>query len=63
LPIGDSNQMGIEQMESLPAELQQVLEPLTEVVSLTEKIKEMDRKVEQIARKNYPETRLLQQVK
>jgi transposase len=55
--------MGIEQMESLPAELQQVLEPLTEVVSLTEKIKEMDRKVEQIARKNYPETRLLQQVK
>jgi transposase len=40
-----------------------VLEPLTEVVSLTEKIKEMDRKVEQIARKNYPETRLLQQVK
>jgi hypothetical protein len=63
LPIGDSNQMGIEQMESLPAEPQQVLEPLTEVVSLTEKIKEMDRKVEQIARKNYPETRLLQQVK
>src|SRR5216683_76391 len=32
-------------------------------VSLTEKIKEMDRRVEQIAREDYPETRLLQQVK
>ncbi len=32
-------------------------------VSLTEKIKEMDRRVEQIAREDYPETELLQQVK
>ena len=41
-----------------------MLEPLLkEVVSLTEKIKEMDRKVEQIARETYPETKLLQQVK
>ncbi|MGB2901653.1 MAG: IS110 family transposase [Candidatus Acidiferrum sp.] len=64
LPICDADQMGVEQTESLPAELQHVLEPLlTEVVSLTEKIKEMDRRVEQIARENYPETKLLQQVK
>lgn len=64
LPICDSDQMGVEQAESLPTGLQQVLEPLLkEVVSLTEKIKESDRKVEQIAREAYPETRLLQQVK
>jgi transposase len=64
LPICDSDQMGVEQAESLPAELQKVLEPLLKaVVSLTEKIKEMDRRVEQIAREDYPETKLLQQVK
>lgn len=64
LPLCDSDQMGVEQTESLPAQLQQVLEPLLkEVVSLTEKIKEMDRRVEQIAREDYPETELLQQVK
>jgi transposase len=64
LPVCDPDQMGVEQTESLPAALQQVLEPLMkEVVSLTEKIKESDRKVEQIARQDYPETRLLQQVK
>jgi transposase len=34
-----------------------------QVVSLTERIKEMDRKVEHIAREDYPETALLQQVK
>src|SRR5258707_1876884 len=56
--------MGTEQTKSLPVELQRVLEPLMgQVVSLTERIKEMDRKVEQIAREDYPETALLQQVK
>jgi transposase len=64
LPICDSDDMGVEQTESLPTEVQQVLEPLLkEVVSLTEKIKEMNRRVEQIAGEDYPETRLLQQVK
>jgi len=64
LPICGSDQMGVEQTKLLPAELQQVLEPLLkEVASLTEKIKEMDRRVEQIAREDYPETELLQQVK
>ncbi len=33
------------------------------MVSLTEKIEEMDRKVGQIGREAYPETKLLQQVK
>jgi transposase len=63
LPICDTDQMGVEQAESLPAELQQALEPLLkQVESLTEQIKESDRKVEQIAREDYPETELLQQV-
>jgi hypothetical protein len=35
---------------------------LKEVESLTEKIKESDRKIEQIAREDYQETALLQQV-
>jgi len=63
LPICGTDQMGVEQTELLPAKLQQVLEPLLQqVVSLTEEIKESDRRVEQIAREDYPETRLLQQV-
>jgi transposase len=61
LPVCDTDQMGTEQTESLPVELQRVLEPLMEqVVSLTARVKEMDRKVEQIAREDYPETVLLQ---
>jgi transposase len=64
LPVCDTDQMGTEQTESLPVALQRVLEPLMEqVVSLTARVKEMDRKVEQIAREDYPETVLLQQVK
>jgi transposase len=64
LPVCDTDQMGTEQTESLPVELQRMLEPLMEqVVSLTASVKEMDRRVEQIAREDYPETVLLQQVK
>jgi transposase len=63
LPKCDADQMGILQAGSLPAKLQEVLEPLLkEVESLTEKLKDSDRKIEQIARKDYPETALLQQV-
>jgi transposase len=63
LPSCDSGQMGVEQMEGLPAALQHGLEPLlAEVASLTEKIKECDRELEQIARTEYPETALLRQV-
>jgi transposase len=63
LPKCDTDQMGVGRMESLPAELQQALQPLLEEVeSLTEKIKESDVTIEQIARTQYPETALLQQV-
>jgi len=48
----------------LNAELREALEPLLrEVESLNERIKEYDRRIEQMARKNYPEVALLQQVK
>jgi hypothetical protein len=55
--------MGFLRGESLPAKMRPVLEPLLkQVESLTEKIKDSDREIEQIARKDYPETALLQQV-
>jgi transposase len=63
LPKCDADQMGVPKTESLPAKMRQVLEPLLkEVESLTEKIKDSDREIEQIARKDYPEAALLQQV-
>jgi len=63
LPKCDADQMGVLQASSLPPRLRQVLEPLLkEVESLTEKIKDSDREIEQIARKDYPETALLQRV-
>lgn len=64
LPKCDTDSMGVERMESLPAGLRDTLRPLLEQVeALTEKIKESDAKIEQIARTQYPETALLQQVK
>jgi transposase len=63
LPKCDADQMGVLKAEAVPAKLRQLLEPLLkEVESLTEKIKDSDQKIEQIARKEYPETELLQQV-
>jgi transposase len=63
LPSCDADQMGVELMESLPTGLQNSLRPLLEEVgSLTEKIQALDQQVEQIARTDYPETDLLQQV-
>src|SRR5580658_9074009 len=63
LPKCDADQMGVLQAVSLPPNLRQALDPLLkEVESLTEKIKNSDREIEQIARKDYPETALLQQV-
>jgi transposase len=63
LPKCDAYQMGVLRAVSLPPQLRQVLEPLLkEVESLTEKIKSSDREIEQIARKDYPEAALLQQV-
>ena len=63
LPACDADAMGVEQMEELPAGLQETLKPLLEQVeSLTEKIKESDAQIEQIARTEYPETYVLRQV-
>ena len=63
LPACDTDSRGVERMESLPEGLRDTLKPLLEQVeSLTEKIKESDVKIEQIARSQYPETELLRQV-
>jgi transposase len=63
LPSCDCDQMGVERLQELPAELRETLQPLVEEVeSLTKKIKECDVKIEQIARTEYPETALLRQV-
>jgi Transposase and inactivated derivatives len=63
LPKCDADQMGVSQSESLAPNVRGVLEPLLkEVESLTEKIKDSDRKIEQIAQQDYPETVLLKQV-
>ena len=51
LPACDTDSMGVERMESLPEALRETLKPLLEQVeSLTEKIKESDVEIEQIAR-------------
>ncbi len=47
----------------LPSELAEVLGPIVETIgSLTEKIKDYDRRIEELAAERYPETELLRQV-
>lgn len=63
LPACDADNLGVERLQGLPATVQPVLQPLLEeVASLTEKIHACDKQIEQIARTQYPETKLLQQV-
>jgi transposase len=63
LPSCDTDQMGVERLEGLPAEAKETLRPLLAAVeSLTEEIHASDKKIEQIARTEYPETSLLRQV-
>ena len=63
LPACDADALAVEKMDGLPAGLRERLLPLLEQVeSLTVKIKEADQKLEQIARIEYPETKLLRQV-
>jgi len=63
LPACDADSLGVETMSALPAGLQQRLRPLLEQIeSLTVKIQEADQQLEQIARIEYPETKLLRQV-
>jgi len=59
----DTDQMGVERLKDQPSALQKALRPLlTEVESLTERIQECNRTIEQIARTQYPETARLRQV-
>src|SRR6266849_5724503 len=59
-----TQQVSREMAAGLSAELREALEPLLrEVESLNERIKEYDRRIEQIAKKDYQEVELLQQVK
>jgi transposase len=47
----------------LPSELAEALGPMVETIgSLTEQIKDYDRRIEELATEHYPETRLLRQV-
>jgi transposase len=63
LPSCDTDSMGVEKMETLPAALRENLRPLLEQVeSLTKQIQKLDTTIEQIARTKYPETELLRQV-
>jgi transposase len=49
--------------DALPAELEEALEPVMETIaSLTERIKDHNRKIEALAKERYPETELLRQV-
>jgi transposase len=64
IPKCDPDQLGVEQLKSLPGPLQETLRPLLEEVeSLTEKIHVYNERIEQIARNEYPETELLKQIK
>jgi transposase len=59
----DTDQMGVGKLEGLPAGLRAALEPLLATVeTLTEKIQGYDKQLAEIAREQYPETALLEQI-
>lgn len=63
LPACDTDTLGPAQLAGLPEGLQQALRPLLQQVeSLTLSIKQRDQQIEQIARTQYPETKLLRQI-
>lgn len=63
LPGCDADQMGMARTEGLPEWLTEQLKPLlAQGEQLTVQIKKCDRELEQIARTEYPETKLLEQV-
>ena len=64
LPKCGTHQVSETLAEGVSAELRDVLAPLLrEVESLNERIKEYDERMEKIAKEEYPEVSLLQQVK
>ena len=63
LPQCDADTLGVARLSALPPELQTVLQPLLrQVESLTREIHACDERLEQLARREYPETALLRQV-
>ncbi|HEV2199673.1 MAG TPA: IS110 family transposase [Bryobacteraceae bacterium] len=63
VPSCDPDSLDQVHLEGFPEPLRGVLSPLVQQVeSLTEQIQEADRKLEQIARSEYPESKLLEQV-
>ena len=63
VPACDPDSLDAARLDGLPRELRQVLEPLAQQVEwLTAQMQECDRKLEQIARDEYPETALLRQI-
>jgi transposase len=60
----DADSLDVEQAGTLTPAVRQILRPLLEQVeAMTRQIQEQDKQIEQIARNEYPETELLQQVK
>jgi transposase len=63
LPDCDADQMGPTRMEGLTEWVSETIKPLLEQAErLTGEIRNCDREIEQIARNEYPETQLLEQV-
>ena len=63
LPSCGTNQMGRDQAESLSPAIRAALDPLlAEVETITERIQEYDRKLEELCKTRYPEAKLLKQV-
>lgn len=59
----DADQMGVAKIEGLPDGLRPSLEPLLQIVEgMTEQIQGYDQELAEIARKEYPETALLEQI-
>jgi len=59
----DADQMGVEKIHKLAAGIQAVLQPLLMVVeTMTEQIRSYDQELAEIARRDYPETALLEQI-
>lgn len=63
LPPCDAGYLAVERLDGLPEPVQKILQPLLEQVEeLTAQIEACEQEIEQIARDQYPETQLLQQV-
>jgi transposase len=59
----DADQMGVGKIEKLAVGVQAMLQPLLVVVeAMTEQIQSYDKELAEIARKQYPETALLEQI-